>query len=70
LLKDLASGEPQAIAMVERHVPAAKGMAPEQIQQLRFRLAGAQLAIARETGFASWPRLSRHVEQLRALEGT
>ena len=33
------------------------------------RLADAQLAIARNAGFASWPALSRHVEQLRALEG-
>ena len=35
-----------------------------------FRLADAQSAIARKSGFASWPHLARHVEQLRALEGT
>ncbi len=34
-----------------------------------FRLADAQLVIARQTGFASWPALSRHVQQLRSLEG-
>ena len=33
------------------------------------RLADAQHAVAREHGFASWPALTRHVEQLRALEG-
>src|SRR6185295_9982861 len=33
-------------------------------------LADAQSAIARKTGFAGWPHLARHVEQLRALEGT
>lgn len=33
------------------------------------RLADAQLAVARDAGFASWPALARHVEQLRALEG-
>ena len=38
--------------------------------ETRFRLADAQSAIARKTGFASWPHLARHVEQLRALEGT
>ena len=38
--------------------------------QSRFRLADAQSAIARKSGFASWPHLARHVEQLRALEGT
>jgi len=35
----------------------------------RARLADAQLAVARECGFSSWPALTRHVEQLRALEG-
>ena len=35
----------------------------------RARLADAQLAVAREAGFKSWPALTRHVEQLRALEG-
>src|SRR5262249_17778542 len=35
-----------------------------------FRLADAQSAVARKSGFASWPALARHVEQLRALEGT
>ena len=34
-----------------------------------FRLADAQSVVARQTGFASWPALSRHVQQLRALEG-
>src|SRR4029453_3246822 len=34
-----------------------------------FRLADAQSVIARKSGFASWPGLARHVEQLRALEG-
>ena len=33
------------------------------------RLADAQLAIARQSGFRSWPALSRHVGDLRALEG-
>lgn len=33
------------------------------------RLADAQLIIARRNGFASWPKLGRHVEQLRSLEG-
>ncbi len=45
-------------------------MTPEQVLEFNFRLADAQSAIARATGFASWPQLSRHVDQLRALEGT
>ena len=34
-----------------------------------FKLADAQLEIARAAGFPSWPKLARHVEELRALEG-
>ena|SRR5207244_179079 len=41
-----------------------KGKAPDG-----FRLADAQLAIARKSGFSNWPGLARHVEQLRSLEG-
>lgn len=34
-----------------------------------YRLADAQLAVARSAGFGSWSQLVRHVTQLRALEG-
>lgn len=34
-----------------------------------MRLADAQLIVANDTGFANWPALTRHVQQLRALEG-
>jgi predicted signal transduction protein with EAL and GGDEF domain len=45
-------------------------MSVAQILQTDYRLADAQSAIARKTGFAGWPHLARHVEQLRALEET
>ncbi len=70
LLSAFESGDPKAIATIERHFPAAQGVSAERLQQISVRLADAQLAVARETGFASWPKLSRHVEQLRSLEGT
>jgi uncharacterized protein (TIGR03067 family) len=70
LLRALESGEPEAVSTVLEHLPAAKNMTAEQVLQARFRLADAQSAIARMTGFASWPQLARHVEQLRSLEGT
>jgi uncharacterized protein (TIGR03067 family) len=48
----------------------AKALLPQLKQRDKTaRLADAQLAIAREAGFASWPALSRHVDTLRALEG-
>ena len=35
----------------------------------KVKLAEAQLNIARDSGFTSWPALAKHVEQLHALEG-
>jgi len=70
LLAALESGEPEAVSTMLKHLPSAKGSSAEHVRQSRFRLADAQSAIARKTGFASWPQLARHVEQLRALEGT
>jgi uncharacterized protein len=70
LLAALQAGDPGAVATIRQHLPAANGMSEEQIRKTPFRLADAQSAVARKTGFASWPQLGRHVEQLRALEGT
>jgi uncharacterized protein (TIGR03067 family) len=44
-------------------------LADRKRRNAAFRLADAQLAIARQWGFPSWPALSRHVQQLRDLEG-
>lgn len=70
LLSALESGDEQAAHIIGEHLPASKGMSVAQVLQTRYRLADAQSAIARKTGFAGWPHLARHVEQLRALEGT
>jgi uncharacterized protein (TIGR03067 family) len=70
LMSAIQAGEAGAIAMIRDHLPAAKGMTAEQVRQAGFRLADAQSAVARKTGFASWPHLARHVQQLRDLEGT
>jgi len=70
LMAAIEAGDQQAIATLKEHLPAAGGMTPAQIRQANFCLADAQSAIARKTGFANWPQLARHIEQLRALEGT
>jgi uncharacterized protein (TIGR03067 family) len=69
LLAAIGDGEADAITTMVQHLPAAGRMTPAQVRSAGFRLADAQSAIARKTGFAGWPQLSRHVEQLRALEG-
>jgi len=70
LLAALAAREPAAVATIRTHLPAARGMDAAAVLATRYRLADAQSAIARQNGFAGWPHLARHVEQLRALEGT
>ena len=69
LLAALESRDTEAAATIRDHLPAAKGMSVSQVLETRYRLADAQSAIARKTGFAGWPHLARHVDQLRALEG-
>ena len=55
LLRQLRTGEPDALARARARHPAIDASAPA-----RIRLADAQLVIAREYGFTSWPRLVRY----------
>ena len=54
LLRRLRAGEADVIARARALHPALSASHPE-----RIRLADAQLVIAREYGFRSWPRLVR-----------
>lgn len=49
LLRQVRDGDPAALALAEEFHPVQN-------------LANAQLVIARSYGFASWPRLGRHLE--------
>ena len=69
LLAELREGKASAATTFVEFLPAAKKMTAASVRKAGFRLADAQLAVARKSGFASWPGLARHVEQLRALEG-
>ena len=69
LLADLRDGDTAAARTFIDHLPAAQTLTPETVRGAGFRLADAQSVIARQLGFAAWPGLARHVEQLRAWEG-
>lgn len=69
LLDELHDGRASAIRAFIDHLPAAKRLKPAAVRAAGFRLADAQLVVARRSGFASWPGLARHVKDLRALEG-
>jgi len=70
LLSAFERREADTVSTIRQHLPAAKNLTAAQAAEMPLRLADAQSVIARKTGFAGWPHLSRHVEQLRALEGT
>jgi uncharacterized protein (TIGR03067 family) len=69
LLADLKNGDAKAVQAFIAYLPDARKLKPAAVRAAAFRLADAQSVVARQTGFASWPALSRHVQQLRALEG-
>jgi uncharacterized protein (TIGR03067 family) len=70
LLTKLREGDAQAAQTFAEHLPEAARLSAEQVLKRGFRLADAQAAIARKTGFAAWPGLARHVDRLRSMEGT
>jgi ankyrin repeat protein len=57
LLRAHRAGDPDAIARVAAHHPQ-----PDE----PLKLTGAQLVVAREHGFPSWPRLRAYVERVAA----
>jgi uncharacterized protein (TIGR03067 family) len=69
LLSELKAGKREAAAAFTEYLPAARKLKPEEMRTT-FRLSDAQSVVARKSGFSSWPLLVRHVEELRALEGT
>lgn len=70
LLAGVRAGDPESIRTLTEHLPSATGMSDKDATAAGFRLADAQFAIARSTGFGSWPKLAQHVGLLRRLEGT
>jgi uncharacterized protein (TIGR03067 family) len=70
LLAKLHEGDPEATRTLMEYLPEARRLSPAEVREHGFRLADAQTAIARKTGFAAWPGLARHVDRLRSMEGT
>jgi hypothetical protein len=55
-------GSVQAAVRIGRHLPRARGLPLESILASRFTLSEAQLVVAREAGFSSWPNLKQDVQ--------
>jgi tetratricopeptide (TPR) repeat protein len=64
LIKISTSGDPDGLARIKRqHVRLAK-LSDAEFRGASIRLADAQLVIAREHGFESWPKFAQHIEAL------
>src|SRR4030081_625064 len=63
-VKARQSGDPGARRRIESYHPRAARLLDSGVPNVRFSLADAQLVIAREHGFESWPKFARHVDAL------
>ena len=68
LLKAFRAGDASVLDKVRWNHPRFRGMPDGAIREGSFRLADAQLVVARLHGFESWPRLLRHIESLEQRE--
>jgi ankyrin repeat protein len=71
LLKSVKSGHPQTLEHILQRIkkdhPRFGNLAALEQQGTKLRLADAQLVIAREHGFESWPRFAKHIEGLTRI---
>ncbi|MGA8532084.1 MAG: ankyrin repeat domain-containing protein [Acidobacteriaceae bacterium] len=69
LVRAIAHHDADALARLRKHHPRLKSLPESDLQTIA--LADAQLVLAREHGYDSWPQLAHHIETLnilRALE--
>ena len=63
LLKEHAASDLAAAQRIREFHPRFTRAADAEILAAQLKLSDAQLTIARESGFPSWPRLKRHIEK-------
>jgi ankyrin repeat protein len=67
LVKAHSLGLPAAFERIARHHPRLHKLPHAEIQSAPFTLTDAQLILAREHGFESWPKFAAHIETLRLI---
>ena len=67
LLKRLQAGDTEATERLRAHPRLSRASAPSA-SAAKLSLSDAQLVIAREYGFTSWPKLKHHVESVERVE--
>ena len=64
ILKSYRTGDVPTLERIKQHHPRFGKLPDAELRGARFALADAQLILAREHGFESWPRFAKHVEAL------
>lgn len=64
LVKTFASHDPAAALRIRQYHPRFRKFVDARIFVTPFSLADAQLTIAREHGFESWPKFAKHIQAL------
>jgi ankyrin repeat protein len=67
LARDCELGIPDALTRIRRHHPRFHKPPESEIRNANVALTDAQLVIAREHGFKSWPRFAKHIETLNLI---
>jgi hypothetical protein len=67
LVANSERGNFDALARLKRHHPRFNPLPEADIQRVGVSLTDAQLVLAREHGFESWPKFSKHIETVRLI---
>ena len=68
LSRKCALSDADALARVRRHHPRFHKLAENDLAGAKVTVTDAQLVIAREHGFESWPKFAKHIEMIRMIE--
>ena len=68
LVKTFDSQDPAAALRIRQYHPRFRKLIDAQMFATPFSLADAQLTIAREHGFESWPKFAKHIQALSREE--
>ncbi len=67
LVRECARAIPEALARARRHHPRFHSLPEDAFRGDQVSLTDAQLVIAREHGFESWPKFARHIETVNMI---
>src|SRR6202521_3846783 len=64
LARERGFAGPQAVRRIKKHRPSLAKLPDSGVLSARFALGDAQFVMAREHGFASWPKFAKHIAAL------